>query len=122
MQANVGSLSQANQKTAYVYWLHLKEHTDVFSEGYVGVTTREIEVRFKEHCRKAKSTSSSYSALHTVLNEYAIEDIIISRLCVCTAAQAYYIESIFRPFKNMGWNTSEGGKLPDSVRYRLNKH
>jgi hypothetical protein len=32
-----------------VYWIKLKSHTDVFSQGYVGVTKRNIYQRFSEH-------------------------------------------------------------------------
>lgn len=112
-------LSQANQKTAYVYWLHLKEHTDVFLEGYVGVTTRSIDIRVKEHISKFKSSYNSYNPLHLALFTSNLDSLIITRLCVCSESEAYCIEKLFRPFEYMGWNISAGGKLPDSVRYRI---
>jgi hypothetical protein len=122
MQANVDSLSQANQKTSYVYWLHLKEHTDVFLEGYVGVTTRSIDIRVKEHISKFKSSYNSHNPLHLALSTSNLDSLIITRLCVCSESEAYYIEKLFRPFEFMGWNTSEGGKLPDSIRYKINSN
>jgi len=26
------------KSTCYVYWIHLPEHTDMFTEGYIGVS------------------------------------------------------------------------------------
>ena len=109
------------EKTAVVYWLHLKEHTDVYTQGYVGVTTRLIEVRFKEHCTKFNSSYNSYSPLHLAFAQYGLENIVRTRLCVCSESQAYYVEKLFRPFEYMGWNTTEGGKLPKSIINKINR-
>ena len=102
-------------KTAVLYWLHLKEHTDVFTQGYVGVTTRLIEVRFKEHCSRFNNSYNSYNPLHLAFAQHGLENIIKTRLCVCSADEAYGLEKIFRPFEYMGWNTVEGGKLSPQV-------
>ena len=99
------------EKVAAVYWLHLKEHTDVFTQGYVGVTTRLIDIRFKEHCFKFNNSYNQYNPLHLAFSQYGIDSIVVTRLCVCPVKQAYEIEKLFRPFEYMGWNTSEGGKI-----------
>lgn len=31
-----------------IYWIHHKDHTDVFSRGYIGVS-KNTEARFKRH-------------------------------------------------------------------------
>lgn len=97
--------------TAIVYWLHLKEHTDVFTQGYVGVTTRLMHVRFKEHCRKFATQYNHYNPLHLAFMQHGVENIMITRLCACSEKEAYAVEKIFRPFEYMGWNTCEGGKI-----------
>lgn len=104
-----------HNKTAILYWLHLKEHTDVFTQGYVGVTTRLIDVRFKEHCSRFNNSYNQYNPLHLAFAEYGIENIVKTRLCVCDVKQAYELEKVFRPFEYMGWNTVEGGKLSPKV-------
>jgi hypothetical protein len=103
-------------KIAVLYWLHLKEHTDVFTEGYVGVTSRLIETRFKEHCRKFYNSYNPYNPLHLAFAQHGIENIVITRLCVCEEKQTYELEKIFRPFEYMGWNTVEGGKFSPQAR------
>lgn len=102
-------------KIAVVYWLHLKDDTDVFTQGYVGVTTRLIEVRFKEHCSRYNNSYNSYNPLHLAFDKYGIENIVKTRLCVCDARKAYELEQMLRPFEYMGWNTVQGGKLSPKV-------
>lgn len=102
-------------KTAVLYWLHLKEHTDVFTQGYVGVTTRLIDIRFKEHCSRFHNSYNPYNPLHIAFAQYGIENIIKTRLCVCPASQVYQLEEVFRPFEYMGWNTAEGGKFSSTA-------
>ena len=98
-------------RIAVVYWLHLKEHTDVFTQGYVGVTTRLIDIRFKEHCNKFSSSYNQYNPLHLAFAQYGIDNVVRTRLCACAEQQAYEVEEIFRPFEYMGWNTAEGGRI-----------
>ena len=31
--------------TTYLYWIHHKSHTDIFSQGYVGVVEKENQVK-----------------------------------------------------------------------------
>lgn len=100
-----------SKKIAVLYWLHLIDHTDVFTQGYVGVTTRLIDVRFKEHCNKFRNSYNPYNPLHVAFAQYGLENIIKTRLCICAADEAYNLEKIFRPFEYMGWNTAQGGKV-----------
>lgn len=105
-----------NEKTAVLYWMHLKDNTDVFTQGYVGVTTRLIEVRFKEHCSRFYNSYNPYNPLHLAFAKHGTENIVLTRLCVCTEKQAYELEKMFRPFEYMGWNTVEGGRVSPQAR------
>jgi hypothetical protein len=114
-------LQRDPEKVAVVYWLHLKNDTDVFTQGYVGVTTRLIDIRFKEHCSKFNSSYNPYNPLHLAFAQYGIDSIVRTRLCVCNVKQAYELERILRPFEYMGWNTVEGGKLSKSAIEIINR-
>lgn len=102
-------------KIAVLYWMHLKDDTDVFTQGYVGVTTRLIEVRFKEHCSRFYNSYNPFNPLHLALAKHGVENIVITRLCVCTEKEAYQLEKMFRPYEYMGWNAAQGGKLSHSA-------
>lgn len=98
-------------KTATVYWLHLKEYTDVTSQGYIGVTSRSSNLRFNEHCNKFKNAYSYYNPLHLAFANYGLENIIKTDLYNFDLEQCYELECILRPFDYIGWNSVQGGKL-----------
>ena len=91
---------------AEVYWLRLLEHTDMFSEGYIGVTKRTAKSRFYEHVHKSKE-SNSY--LHNVIRKYGEGSIVVETLVICDVDYAYELESKLRPDKCIGWNLAAGG-------------
>lgn len=91
---------------AEVYWLRLPEHTDMFSEGYVGVTNRTAQSRFYEHVYKSKD-SKSY--LHNAIRKYGKDNIVVETLVICELEYAFEVESKLRPDKCIGWNLAAGG-------------
>lgn len=78
---------------AVVYWVHLPEHTDMFSQGYIGVTPN-LKKRIREHKHKFKD----------LWDRIVIKTVLIADLAYC-----YMIESKLRPTKNIGWNKAIGG-------------
>jgi len=78
---------------AIVYWAHLPEHTDMFNQGYVGVTT-DLNRRIRSHKHKFKA--------------YA-DQLIIDTVLVAEKSYCYVIEKAIRPIRNIGWNKAIGG-------------
>ena len=76
-----------------LYWIHLPEHTDPLSEGYVGITSRTVKKRFQEH--KVKRDLP--------------DDCLIDTLCVGDKSQILQLENKHRPEPNIGWNVRSGG-------------
>lgn len=90
---------------AVVYWIHLEEHTDIFSQGYVGVTSVGVEKRFSQH----KSTSKTGKfPISLALRKYG-NKIIVSTVLVAETAYCYLIEEKLRPTPRIGWNCASGG-------------
>ena len=78
---------------AILYWLRLPEHTDMFSEGYIGVS-ENIQKRIRSHKHRFK----------------AIWDkIVIQLLVISTKESCFDLEKSLRPTRNIGWNKSCGG-------------
>ena len=48
---------------AIVYWIRRPEHTDIFSEGYVGVTSRSLEERIADHVKVARKLGLKHKTL-----------------------------------------------------------
>ena len=91
----------------FVYWIHLSEHTDILTQGYVGVSVSPTR-RLKEH---KNSTDNKY--LYRVLNKYP--DLIMQSIVFeGGATECYQYEEHLRPQKNIGWNNNKGGICPPS--------
>ena len=86
---------------AYVYHLHLKEHS--LYEGYVGVAIDVLQ-RLNEHKR-----ININPHLTNAFNKYG-DDIICSILLEGPEAYCYEIEKKLRSSENIGWNINEGGR------------
>lgn len=102
-------------KTCYVYWYHLAEHTDVFTQGYVGVT-RSLTARHNAHLGGYRGGSS---ILGNAFKKYGSDKIIKTILHTTHTDCAYALENAYRPMKNIGWNIAIGGGLPPDTTGRV---
>lgn len=91
-----------------VYWIRLPEHTNMFSQGYIGISTKDIRVRFSAH--KAASKTGK-AILHAAIRKYK-EQIIIETILIGSVDYCLSIENSIRPVERIGWNTVSGGGKP----------
>lgn len=99
---------------ASVYWIHLPEHSNIFSEGYIGVST-DVTTRIYEHHRLMRKGDHENSVLINVYKKYSnqlITDILIN----ASEEYCYEIEEILRPRDHIGWNINKGGDKPPSQK------
>ena len=78
---------------SFLYWIHNKEHTDVCSQGYVGVAT-DWPRRVRQHRHKFKSIW---------------QDVQMEKLVEADSKYCYDLEKKLRPHRNIGWNLAAGG-------------
>ena len=97
----------------YVYWAHLKEHTDIFSEGYVGFTSRTPEERLREHIQESGHPNKNLTHFHRALKKYK-DDIVLDTVCISTEKYCLDVEYRLRPKDRVGWNCVPGGGKPPS--------
>ena len=97
---------------AYVYWIHLKEHTDITKEGYIGVSVRPVMNRFSAHKNSVKRGSKHH--VHCAIRKYG-ESIIVDTLLEGSEECCYLMEYKLRPEPDIGWNTIIGGKSTGST-------
>ena len=89
-----------------VYWYHLETHTDLFSEGYVGVTN-DMTRRHNEHMRNSNNLVNHF---YNAIKHYGKDTIKCTILHDNLSAQeAYELEYFYRPEPNIGWNYAIGG-------------
>lgn len=114
---------------AEVYWIHLPEHTDMFTEGYIGVTKNTARSRFCGHLQSAYSEKGWNYRISGVIRKYnGREGLIVETLVVCDEDYAYDLENKLRPKERIGWNLAIGGtksgnyggyKLSEETRKRM---
>lgn len=100
--------------TTYLYWIHYDQHSDPFSEGYIGISSQP-NTRFRYHSNKNTSDNSILfraickGAKQTILCEYN------------TPEEALQAEIKYRPTEKIGWNIIPGGISPPSRKGSKNK-
>lgn len=100
-----------SDKPTYVYWIRHINHTDILSQGYVGITSNTPEKRFKQHIQyhlrqKIKSN------FNNAINKYHPEDsLILETICLTSKEHALFIENKLRPDDLIGWNICKGGQI-----------
>lgn len=89
-----------------VYWIRLEEHTDISTQGYIGITSNFVE-RIRAH-KKNKRVSH----LTNAIKKYGWKNLVIDILWAdLTQQQALKFEANLRPSQNIGWNSQQGGLL-----------
>lgn len=93
---------------AEVYWIHLPEHTDMFTEGYIGITSKTAKERFKTHLKDSKRNDRPRSVINNAVFKYK-DVLIVETLLICTPEYASEVEAKLRPSPRIGWNLAPGG-------------
>lgn len=89
-----------------VYWIRKPEHTDMFSEGYIGVS-KNWDRRMIEHSR---SKNNVYLA--NVIAKYGWDALVKTQILVGDEDYCLEIEAKLRPTDKIGWNLVRGGGKP----------
>lgn len=88
-----------------VYWIGEKEHSDLYTQGYIGITKKALKERVREH-KKNKGNSIVAGKLrnHADLIWSVIHE-------VSSLEEALALEANYRPKQNIGWNLQRGGEI-----------
>jgi len=93
-----------------VYWIHHPEHTDMLTQGYIGVSSNP-ERRFIQHSRKKENKH-----LASAIQKHGWDILVKKTLLIADEAYCLDIEAKLRPSESIGWNIVCGGGKPP-VRY-----
>jgi len=99
---------------AIVYWIRKPEHSDMFTEGYIGVSSRSLDERVAEHIKVSGENHDKVYAVHKAIRSIGIENLVYSVVIIADEDYCYDVERKLRPTRNIGWNISEGGSKPPS--------
>ena len=92
--------------TTSVYWIHHPDHTDMFSQGYIGVS-KNAERRWEEHLKKSENRHFRFA-----INKYGWENLVKEQILIAEEDYCLDIERKLRPAVDIGWNIAIGGGKP----------
>ena len=93
-----------------VYWVRQAEHTDIFSQGYVGITNNFTK-RMEGHKNRPQN-----GHFRNVINKYGWDNLVKEVVVIAEEDYCLDVETKLRPEKSIGWNIAIGGGKPP-VRY-----
>lgn len=93
----------------YLYWIHLPTHTDITSQGYIGITKQAPSRRFSQHKRQARKCLNRGERLCPVQNAILKYETSMSVLVIADYDYILKLEEKLRPTKRVGWNVLTGG-------------
>ncbi len=91
-----------------VYWIHLEDHTDMFSQGYIGVSNNTTK-RFEEHKNRP-----SNEHLKNAIKKYGWDNLVKTIVLIADEAYCLLMETKLRSEDKIGWNIIKGGGIPPS--------
>ena len=100
---------------AFVYWIHLPEHTDITTYGYIGFTSKTVEGRFKKHRQDSFQKNKRNYTLHHAIRKYDTQ-LQVTTLVEGSEEYCLMIEEKLRPHDSIGWNQARGGSKPPSLK------
>ena len=92
-------------QNSVVYWIHRPCHTDMTSEGYIGITTNPVR-RWQEHRLNAKKNGKA--TIYKALKKY--DDVQFDVILIGNRKYCEEIEIKLRPKTEIGWNIAIGGE------------
>ena len=98
-----------------VYWIHHPDHTDMFTQGYIGIS-KNTKQRWHGH---RYSTNNTH--LKNAIKKYGWNVLLKTIILVADEAYCLMIESHLRSKDQIGWNIVKGGGMPPSTPWNKGK-
>ena len=94
--------------SSVVYWIRHEDHTDMFTQGYIGVSS-QVEKRWEYHKKHGENAH-----LRNAINLYGWDKLVKQVLLISDLAYCLMIEAKLRYEDKIGWNVVKGGGKPPS--------
>ena len=91
-----------------VYWIHLPEHTDILTQGYIGVSNN-TKYRWREHQSRTENIH-----LQRAIKKYSWDNLIKEVIVIADNLYCLAVEFKLRAKDSIGWNIVAGGGMPPS--------
>jgi len=108
-----------NQQVS-IYWIRLPEHTDMFTQGYIGVS-KNVKTRWARHEKDALTNKHENAHLTNAILKYG-KNIIKEVILIASEEYCYMMEKLLRKEEKIGWNINIGGTKPPVTKSRGNNY
>ena len=95
---------------SFLYWIRLPEHSDITSQGYVGITSKTVQYRFDKHRRYSNNPKTKKYTINNAFLKYA-DELVVETILEGSQEYCLLMEQRLRPAPNIGWNQAQGGLL-----------
>ena len=103
---------------AEVYWIRAQHHTDLTSDGYVGVSKNAKTRWLYGHKYAHRKGCHDNPYLANAISKYGWENLVKEVVLIAEEQYCYDIENKLRPTNKIGWNLAVGGCKPPVSKYR----
>ena len=103
------SIQRENRLNSSVYWIHRPEHTDMFSQGYIGVSNN-TKLRWREH-----ETRTGNLHLQRAIAKYSWDNLVKEVIVIADELYCLAVEFKLRSADKIGWNIVAGGGMPPHI-------
>ena len=98
-----------------VYWIRHQDHTDIFSQGYVGISSKP-KLRWNHHFSQPTN-----SHMKNAINKYGWDNLVKQVVLIADKGYCLDIEKKLRPVDFIGWNQTAGGGMPPRPKKGMGK-
>ena len=104
---------------AHVYWIHLPKHTDIYTQGYVGVCKADdINVRWSRHKLEARKEDGCNYTIYKAIRKYGAHNLVWDIVFTGPYIGCLQLEEYWRSAPNIGWNIHAGGRSQSPMQGR----
>lgn len=101
-----------------IYWIRTKNHSDILSEGYIGVS-KDVKTRWEYgHFWSYKNNRHDNPKLSNAIKKHGWDNLVKEVIVIGDEKYCYEIEQKLRPTEEIGWNLAIGGRKPPPSKPR----
>jgi hypothetical protein len=104
--------------SSQVYWIRAQHHSDITSEGYVGVSKNASKRWMYGHNWAYRKGRHENPRLANAISKYGWDNLIKTVVVISDEAYCYELEAKLRSGEEIGWNLAVGGGKPPVTKPR----
>lgn len=104
--------------TTEVYWIRANHHSDMMSDGYIGVSKNAHKRWLYGHKWAHYKGCHENPLFANAISKYGWDNLVKTVIVVANSDYCYDLERTLRPTNKIGWNIAIGGDKPPVSKFR----